>query len=145
MANVKIGGKVYFAGVNRDNEKQFQILLEINDEKISKLNSLIKDFDSYNFTPVKMGSDENPRTKGKIFFKASSIYDVPVYDENGNETDGYDLTEMGQGSDVTLFVNIKETKYKGKKGLVAYLSKIRVNDFIEREPFNPFENDDDEI
>lgn len=143
--NLKINGKIYFAGMDRDDKDKLQVLLEIDNSKVDKLCTVVPGFDSYDFVPVKTGSADNERTKDKIFFKASSKYDVKIYDERGEETEDIDITELGAGSDVTLFVNIKESEYKRKKGLVAYLSQIKVNEFVEKTAYNPFESDDDEI
>lgn len=133
--NFKLTGNVIFAGVNNEGKKQISI--ELSDEQINSLNKMIEDnFDKafYDSTPIKEMQD------GRFAFKSSTIYDVPCINED-KEKDYEVFATMGAGSNVTIFCNMKDVTYKRKHYIVAYLKSFTINNYIEKEDYNPFIDD----
>lgn len=137
---VKVKGVVKFAGTNhQDNVIKEVLTLAISEETETRIRELLGDVSDYDAIPLKEDDD------GNIYFKASSAFDVLVY-ENGNPS-GIDFEEIGKDTTLTAFVKIKEAKGRKKnKFLVAYLHSVNIVDFVEKVVFNPFVTDDiDEI
>lgn len=137
---VKVKGVVKFAGTNQsDNVIKEVLTLSISEETETRIRELLGDVSGYDATPLKEDDD------GNIYFKASSAFDVTVY-ENGKPSE-YDFEEIGKDTTLVSFVKIKEVKGRKKnKFLVAYLLSVNIIDFVEKVTFNPFDSDDiDEI
>ncbi len=137
---VKVKGVVKFAGTNRqDNVIKEVLTLAISEETETRIRELLGDVSAYDAIPLKEDDD------GNIYFKASSAFDVTVY-EKGNPV-GIDFEEIGKDTTLMAFVKIKEVKGRKKnKFLVAYLHSVNIADFVEKVVFNPFVTDDiDEI
>lgn len=137
--NFKIAGIVKYAG--KGNEEKNTVTLTLSDERAKELiEKLELDNQKYESIPVKENEE------GELFLKASSKYPVNIYD-NGAETEDIALDDIGEGSDVTIFVGIDITTYKRKQYQVAYLKSVNVISLVESERFNPFykESDVEEI
>lgn len=133
---IKINGTVLFAKREGDHT---EISIEINGETGKKIEKAIG-FDNkrHKYSPVKTG--ETGKFEGKTYVKASSNFPIKVYDEKVKDLD-LDLGTLGEGSVVEMAVAVSENTYKGKTGLVARLSSIRVIDYKEFVPYVPFEDD----
>ena len=135
IGNFRLTGNVIFAGVNNEGKKQISI--ELSNEQIEALNKMIEakfKENSYDSTPIKEMQD------GRIAFKSSSIYDVPCINED-NEKDYEAFETLGVGSNITIFCNMKEVSYKRKHYIVSYLKSFTINNYIEKEEYNPFTDD----
>jgi hypothetical protein len=133
IKNYKMSGKVIFAGNSVEDGKHV-VTLEILPEQVDKVKELIGDMFKYDATPLK--TNENT---GEIYFKASSKFDVPIY-EHGKETDELALSDIGKGSEVELFFGLGESSYKRSDFSVAYLKSVNVLKFVPFTKFNPYDN-----
>lgn len=139
-----INGTVNFLGTNTDGERNKTIcMLEITAEQADKITGALKlkDIDDgIAYNPIKMGEGDN---EGKWFFKASTTFDFKVkYD--GEFITGKEAKELletvGKGSTVSIFVDVKEVKYRRTVSQVAYLKAIEIIELEEFEEFDPFED-----
>ena len=133
--NFNIKGTVQFAG--KSNEGKFTTNLKLTDERAKELVAKLElDNLTYEGTPIKETEE------GNLLFKATSKYPVKIYD-NDVETEDISLEDIGEDSEVILFVGIGVTTYKRKEYQVAYLKAVNIIKFIEAERFNAFAKDSD--
>lgn len=74
---------------------------------------------------------------GKPFITSRSSFDIPVK----NLPKGCDIEDIGKGSKVVLYCNIKEGEYGRKPYVSAYLLGVDVVDFVEKEFYDVFSED----
>lgn len=135
---IKVNGTVLFAS-NEDNKST--ITIKLTEEQAVKINEAIEYSDvKHKYSPVKVG--ESGKYEGIPYFKASSNFPVKAYDEKGNEVDGFEIGTLGEGSEVEIAVACKENTYRGKTGIVARLSSIKIHKFVEFVPYNAFEDEE---
>lgn len=135
--NYKVNGTVHFAG--KSNEEKNTISLLLTDERAKELATKLElDNLTYDGTPIKETEE------GVQLLKTSSKFPVKIY-ENGEESTDITLTDIGEGSEVSLFIGIDTSYYKPNKKTyqVAYLKSIDVLNLIQSEIFNPFAKDSD--
>lgn len=73
-----------------------------------------------------------------LYVKAQTNYKINFY-EDGVESDTVsNVSELGKGAIVDLFISIGESKFRRDKGFTAYLSAVNVHKFGDTEKFNPF-------
>lgn len=135
MQNYNIKGTVKFSGKSNDEKNVCSLIL--TEERAAELTAkLALDPMTYEATPIKETEE------GEIFFKTSSQYPVTIY-ENGNEVTGeISLSDIGEESEVILFVGISVTTYKRKSYQVAYLKSVNIIKLIDAVRFNPFESNE---
>lgn len=131
---MKLSGIVNYVGINSEEDSRRTILmLEPDIESLNKMDELLKTKENYYSVPLKEGSGNN---EGKLLIKCQSKFNVKIF-ENAEESD-IEIEEIGKESTVDVDVAIKETTYKRKKCIVAYLTAINVVDLVEPTAYNPF-------
>lgn len=133
-----VKGNVLFSGKNPDGKNS--VTIKLSEELAEKIRSAMNlDEQAYEGTPIKESEE------GITYFKASSNFEVTIYD-NGTEITGeITLDEIGEDSIVEIFIGIKETKYRSKTYQVAYLKSINIIKQLEKIKFNPFDNKDSNL
>lgn len=79
---------------------------------------------------------EEPDT-GWIYLASRSSFEIPVK----HLAQGWELEDIGKGSKVTLYCNIKEGEYRHKKYVSAYILGIDVVELVEKEMYDVFSED----
>lgn len=131
---MKLSGIVNYIGVNTEEDSLRTILmLEPDAPSLAKMEELLETKENYYSVPLKEGTGDN---LGKTLIKCQSKFNVKMF-ENAEESD-MEIEEIGRESSVEVDVAIKETTYKRKKCLVAYLGAINVVDLVEPTTYNPF-------
>lgn len=74
---------------------------------------------------------------GRIYLASRSSFDIPVK----HLAQGWELEDIGKGSKVTLYCNIKEGEYRHKKYVSAYILGIDVVELVEKEMYDVFSED----
>lgn len=133
---IKINGTVLFA---KHEENKQEISIAIAPETGAKINKAIGfDNKKHKYSPVKVG--ESGKFEGQTYVKATTNFPVKMYDEKVKEIN-LDLGTLGEGSVVEIAVVCGENTYKGKTGIVARLSAVRVIDYKEFVPYVPYEDE----
>lgn len=131
--NFLVKGLVRFAGIERGDKTKSVLTLKLSDERAAELETGLgikpEEFDG---VPIKQSEED-----GSIFFKASTIYPVDIY-ENAEISEDISLGDIGEDSEVEIMVSIKESTYKRKSYQVAYLKSVNILDLKEAEHFNPY-------
>lgn len=133
---IKINGRVLFAKHEGD-KQEISIMI---DSKVGEAINKTIGFDNkkHKYSCVKVG--ESGKYEGITYVKASSNFPVKMFDEKVKEID-LDLGTIGEDSLVEIAVSVNENTYKGKTGLVARLTGVRVIDYKEFVPYIPFEDE----
>lgn len=138
-----IKGRVIFAGTNEDKDTgkiKKVITLALEDGQIEKIKAMMGDTSGYEATPLKEADN------GDIYFKASTSFEVKIYEDGIITEDASNLKieEIGKDSVIQIFVKLNDViGLKKKKFIVAYLKSINVIDYRVKEEFNPFTDDSD--
>lgn len=132
-AKVKIStvvGKHYYA----DDKNRHIFMFRLSENNADKIENIISEAgmsytgDSY---PIK-------ETDDGVFLKASSKYDFPVK----GMPPGYCINDIGSGTELVVYINMKEGQYGRKKYISAYISALDVRRFCEKESVTPFEDEE---
>lgn len=128
-----ITGKVTFAGTN---EGVNSVTIEITEEQFDWLTNKIGNTEDYDSLPIKYDEE-----KDEYSCRAHSKYDVKVLTEESDDEE-IKFDEIGKGSEVQLAVTFKEGKFKRKEFVTGYLKAVKVIELVEREEYNPFEDEE---
>lgn len=111
--------------------------LTLNLEITSDLAENIEDALVHN--GLEWSGDKYPikETDGGLILKTSSMFAPAVK----NMPSGFTYKDIGAGTELTAYLNLKEGEYRRKKYVSAYLSGVDVHSFEPAESYNPFEDD----
>lgn len=135
MEGIKIKNvTVKYAGVDENNKTTFSVILspEQVEEVKSKISEQFPDLNP-SWIPLKDDKEDN------VLLKTITNY-TPMFYENGHETeDTGNVALIGKGGVVDIFFTIKETRYRGKTGVTAYLKAVNILKYGQVTYYNPFE------
>lgn len=138
---IKVSGKVAFIG---QQDAQNVITISLTDAQVEKIQSLIPNFDEFESTPIKEVTDKKTGEISHVF-KAHTGFEVNIYETSKNGgcvlSDEITFDDIGRDSRVSIYVTMKDTQYKRKEYVTAYLKDIFVIDFVPYEKYNAFEDD----
>lgn len=132
--NFKISGIVKFAGVA--NEEKNVVTLKLTQERAQELyTALGLRQDIYKSLPIKKDKED----ENLFYLKTSSQFAVGLF-QNAKEVDSkkFQLRNIGEDSEVELFVNLKVVNFNGQESQVLYLKSVNVVKLNFRTPYNPF-------
>lgn len=130
---VKIRSTVKKAFYDEETKK-----LTLNLEITSYVAETIEDLLVHN--GLEWSGDKYPikETDDGLVLKTSSIFAPAVK----NLPSGFTYKDVGAGTELTAYINLKEGEYRRKKYVSAYLSGMDVYRFEPSEAYNPFEDDE---
>lgn len=120
--------------VNRNtifNEKQV-LFLSVDAPELERIEKLINDEFGENYTGCPIKYDDN----GNCYIKATSGYDIAMYEKTIPGT--IKIDDVGVGSEVTMQVNLKATKFQRNTYIIAYLLAVNVHNLVDPVYENPF-------
>lgn len=135
MENMKIKNvTVKYAGVDENNKSTLSVIL--SPEQVDELHDKIsKEFPDVKPSWLPLKDDK----EGNVFLKTITNYTPNFYD-HGYETDDFGgVAQIGKGGTVDIFFTMKETRFRGKSGITAYLKAVNVLELGDSTHYNPFE------
>ena len=65
---------------------------------------------------------------------------IAIFYKLGYETEDIgNVSPIGKGGVVDVFFTMKETRYRGKSGVTAYLKAVNILEYGDASQYNPFE------
>lgn len=135
MENIKIKNvTVKYAGVDENNKTTFSVIL--SPEQADDINKKISEqFPDLNPSWIPLKDDK----EGNVLLKTITKY-TPEFYEHGYESDDLaSVALIGKGGVVDVFFTMKETRYRGKSGVTAYLKAVNILKYGDATHYNPFE------
>lgn len=135
MENMKIKNvTVKYAGVDENNKSTLTVIL--TPEQVDEIHAKIsKEFPDVKPSWLPLKDDK----KGNILLKTITNY-TPTFYETGYETEDIGAVSLiGKGGVVDIFFTMKETRYRGKSGITAYLKAVNILKYGDTTHYNPFE------
>lgn len=135
MENMKIKNvTVKYAGVDENNKTTLTVFL--SPEQVEEVKSKISEqFPDLKPSWIPLKDDK----EGNVFLKVITNY-TPMFYEKGCETEDIgNVTQIGKGGVVDIFFTMKETRFRGKTGVTAYLKALNILEYGCVTPYNPFE------
>lgn len=135
MESMKIKNvTVKYAGVDENNKTTLSVIL--SPEQVEEIKSKISEqFPELKPSWIPVKDDK----EGNVLLKTITNY-TPMFYENGYETDGIgNVASIGKGGVVDLFFTMKETRFRGKTGVTAYLKAVNILKYGDATHYNPFE------
>ena len=125
---------VKYAGVDENNKTTLSVIL--SPEQVEEVKSKISEqFPDLKPSWIPLKDDK----EGNVFLKTITNYTPKLY-ENGHETEDIgNVASIGKGGVVDIFFTIKETRYRGKTGVTAYLKAVNILKYGDATHYNPFE------
>lgn len=124
-----------FTNDTNDGGKQFSLYLELP----SKAEDIINDYMIDNELLTKKTSDTPIKTgEDCMELKVSSKFTFPI---NGLPN-GIEKEDIGPGTICTAYFHLKASRYGRKEYVVAYLTALEIQQFVEKELHNPFIDED---
>lgn len=135
MESMKIKNvTVKYAGVDENNKTTLSVIL--SPEQVEEVKSKISEqFPDLKPSWIPLKDDK----EGNVFLKTITNY-TPMLYENAHETEDIgNVASIGKGGVVDIFFTIKETRYRGKTGVTAYLKAVNILKYGDATHYNPFE------
>ena len=117
-----------------EDDERHTFLLRLEGKQADKIEDVIAESnmsfsgDSY---PVK-------ELDGEPVLKTSSKYNFPIK----GIPSGYSIDDIGTGTELFVYVTLKEGQYGRKKYVSAYIAAMDIRRFVEKEETTPFEDEE---
>ena len=135
MENMKIKNvTVKYAGVDENNKTTFSVIL--SPEQVEEIKSKISEqFPDLKPSWIPLKDDK----EGNVLLKTITNYSPDFYEHRYETEDIGNVAPIGKGAIVDIFFTMKETRYRGKSGVTAYLKAVNILEYGDATHYNPFE------